>query len=504
MDDKLRKKILEELNYLLNEDAPEQVEVGTTSAGNTSKALGIGAAAGGVAAGTAIATGVVGATTIGGAVLGASSIGATVGSVVPVVGTIVGVVVGALIGLAVGNIFRTAGYKEVRDDIKDAIGGGYLKSGNELANNLHTKSYIDLTAMEDATDEADFKSFMAAMKAIQVRFDNPRDEKEYGELYNQLYAEKDFYKKICDTGYFLLNEFGANDRMYYVKCAKLIFKKIPPQPKQETVKEAVETASPVKKEEPKKEEPKKEAPKCIDLQVIDLPVALIKLATEDEIEDAGVPLQNPVPEEIKGESPFTAQICNPSAAPKTDPEKKPEPAPSPVPGGGGTGKKQCVRCVNVKQGCSGKQVEEIQAKLNELGIKVSEKGTFGKETYNAVLNFQKSKGLKKVDGVVGPETCLAMGLTGSSATTKPSATSKFVDVNVKPQDLINLGFTGRFVKRDPAVSDSEMQKVSVDPEILTVLEKGKDYQPLEESKNFYDNIKLKQARLLYEKLIRKL
>lgn len=499
MDDKLRKKILKELNYLLEDEGPERVEVGGSSTRNTGTTFGIGAAAGAATAGTLMATGVIGASTIGTAV----GIGAAAGSVVPVVGTIVGVVVGALVGLGIAAIFRTAGYQEVKQDIKDAFASNDIVTTGEVASKLHTGAYIDLTTMKDSTDLDDMKSFIAAMKAVAKRFDEPRDEKEYLDLYRQLSAEKDFYKKICDVGYVLLNEFGANDRIYYFKCGKLVFKNIPPQIKQEPVKEAVETSatSAPPAGTIKKEEPKKEVPKCTNLDTIVIPLDIIKLATENEIEDSEVKVQNPVPEEIKAESPFTAQICGSAEKPGL----KPEPGPSPKPNiiGGGE-KKKCVRCVNVKKGCSGKQVEEIQARLNELGIKVSERGTFGEETYNAVISFQTSKGLKKIDGIVGPETCLAMGLTGSSATTKPSATSKFVDVNVKPQDLINLGFTGRFVKLDPAVSDSEMQKVSVDPEILTVLEKGKDYQPLEESKNFYDNIKLKQARLLYEKLIRKL
>ena len=113
-----------------------------------------------------------------------------------------------------------------------------------------------------------------------------------------------------------------------------------------------------------------------------------------------------------------------------------------------------------------------------------------------------------------PEVCGRGGGGGkrkTSADTKlipgmkpATSTAGFVDVNVKPQELINLGYTGQFIKADSAIPDSQMQKVSIDPKLLTVLEKGKDYQQLEESKNFYDNKKLIEAKSLFNKLTKSL
>jgi peptidoglycan hydrolase-like protein with peptidoglycan-binding domain len=62
----------------------------------------------------------------------------------------------------------------------------------------------------------------------------------------------------------------------------------------------------------------------------------------------------------------------------------------------------------IKQGMKGSVVSEIQKELIKHGYKnisktLSTDGIFGKRTYNAVTEFQKSKGLKP-DGIVGPKT----------------------------------------------------------------------------------------------------
>ena len=53
-------------------------------------------------------------------------------------------------------------------------------------------------------------------------------------------------------------------------------------------------------------------------------------------------------------------------------------------------------------------VKWLQHRLNELGYKLAEDGSFGPLTKQAVLNFQKSRGLKKVNAYVGPETYKAL------------------------------------------------------------------------------------------------
>jgi peptidoglycan hydrolase-like protein with peptidoglycan-binding domain len=61
----------------------------------------------------------------------------------------------------------------------------------------------------------------------------------------------------------------------------------------------------------------------------------------------------------------------------------------------------------LKQGCKGKQVEELQKSLNQILqgqtiLKIDE--DFGILTHNAVMNFQKSRFLNEIDGIVGPTT----------------------------------------------------------------------------------------------------
>ncbi|NCC88114.1 MAG: spore cortex-lytic enzyme [Clostridia bacterium] len=66
-------------------------------------------------------------------------------------------------------------------------------------------------------------------------------------------------------------------------------------------------------------------------------------------------------------------------------------------------------------GSTGEQVRQIQTKLKELGYYNSSiDGIYGSGTQNAVIAFQKSKGLK-ADGIAGPNTLSALGISGSSS-----------------------------------------------------------------------------------------
>ncbi|WP_207426006.1 peptidoglycan-binding domain-containing protein [Pedobacter sp. SYSU D00535] len=56
------------------------------------------------------------------------------------------------------------------------------------------------------------------------------------------------------------------------------------------------------------------------------------------------------------------------------------------------------------------KVLEIQKALNRNGAKVTEDKIFGKETHEALLAFQKAKGLVP-DGVAGPKTAKALNIT---------------------------------------------------------------------------------------------
>lgn len=69
----------------------------------------------------------------------------------------------------------------------------------------------------------------------------------------------------------------------------------------------------------------------------------------------------------------------------------------------------------VAWGSQGDQVTKVQQKLKQYGYySGSVTGYFGQATYNAVVYFQRKNGLT-VDGVVGPTTAAALGITLTSA-----------------------------------------------------------------------------------------
>lgn len=69
----------------------------------------------------------------------------------------------------------------------------------------------------------------------------------------------------------------------------------------------------------------------------------------------------------------------------------------------------------LREGCRGQDVAQLQTRLNSLGYWCGNvDGIFGPKTKNAVMSFQKAKGLK-VDGIVGPQTLSA--LWGASTNT---------------------------------------------------------------------------------------
>ncbi|MCI5956037.1 MAG: spore cortex-lytic enzyme [Clostridiales bacterium] len=69
----------------------------------------------------------------------------------------------------------------------------------------------------------------------------------------------------------------------------------------------------------------------------------------------------------------------------------------------------------VAWGDKGSQVRQIQQKLQQYGyFSGTVDGVFGKETYDAVVWFQRKNGLK-VDGVVGSATAAGLGLSLSGS-----------------------------------------------------------------------------------------
>lgn len=96
----------------------------------------------------------------------------------------------------------------------------------------------------------------------------------------------------------------------------------------------------------------------------------------------------------------------------------------------------------VAQGQSGKQVSDLQKRLNALGAKLAVDGKFGPKTLAAIRQFQKThkdasgKPLK-VDGLVGPLTTAALRAKPGATVTKPKVTKPAVTKPkiVKPANI---------------------------------------------------------------------
>lgn len=74
----------------------------------------------------------------------------------------------------------------------------------------------------------------------------------------------------------------------------------------------------------------------------------------------------------------------------------------------------CAARGAVYWGSRGDEVRQVQERLIQWGyLSGTADGIFGKDTYDGVVLFQKRNGLK-ADGVVGPATKAALGLSGTA------------------------------------------------------------------------------------------
>ncbi len=92
-----------------------------------------------------------------------------------------------------------------------------------------------------------------------------------------------------------------------------------------------------------------------------------------------------------------------------------------------------IHAQNIGWGAKGEVVRQAQNKLKTWGyLKGAVDGVYGYETYKAVRLFQQRNGLE-VDGIIGPQTRSALGLSGSApsgSTPTGSGVSRSDDVNV--------------------------------------------------------------------------
>jgi N-acetylmuramoyl-L-alanine amidase len=109
-----------------------------------------------------------------------------------------------------------------------------------------------------------------------------------------------------------------------------------------------------------------------------------------------------------------------------------------------------------KYGSTGDEVKKIQTKLKNWGYySGSVDGIYGSKTVSAVKSFQKKNGLT-VDGIAGPKTLAAMGITSSSSSSSSSNNS---DLNLLSK-LVYGEARGEIYKGQVAVAATVLNRVA--------------------------------------------
>jgi len=121
---------------------------------------------------------------------------------------------------------------------------------------------------------------------------------------------------------------------------------------------------------------------------------------------------------------------------------------------------------NLAWGSQGAAVSQLQSDLTQLGYNTyGIDGIFGKNTYNAVIRFQKVKGLA-VDGIVGPHTkaALTAARTGSSLVSRSGQTNT---VKYPKVSKVN-GIFGQFRYRELSGGRIEIDPQWIKENIVTI------------------------------------
>lgn len=89
-----------------------------------------------------------------------------------------------------------------------------------------------------------------------------------------------------------------------------------------------------------------------------------------------------------------------------------------------------------KYGSRGEEVKQIQTKLKRWGYyNGSIDGIYGTQTLNAVKYFQRKNGLTQ-DGIAGPKTLSAMGISSSNSNSSNSSGGSTSGLNSSDQNLL--------------------------------------------------------------------
>ena len=119
---------------------------------------------------------------------------------------------------------------------------------------------------------------------------------------------------------------------------------------------------------------------------------------------------------------------------------------------------------NLKLGSQGSAVLQLQNNLTALGFSTyGVDGTFGANTYNAVVRFQRAKGLR-ADGVVGSNT----QATITAALKVPSSGGNPTDTQKYPRLSKVNGIFGQFRYRELSGGSIEVDPNWIDQNIITI------------------------------------
>ncbi len=149
----------------------------------------------------------------------------------------------------------------------------------------------------------------------------------------------------------------------------------------------------------------------------------------------------------------------------------------------------------LKQGAKGQSVKNLQTRLRAHGHNVSVDGQFGPATRNAVLAFQRAKGLG-ADGVVGPQTWAKLNAAPSANNNPTPSGSKKVAgyVNGKARTItVSPIGNGKFLRSDAAVKFNAMKAAAARAGVTLHVNSG--FRTMAEQRYLYNLYKAGKGNL---------
>ncbi|MBO4468345.1 MAG: spore cortex-lytic enzyme [Clostridia bacterium] len=138
-----------------------------------------------------------------------------------------------------------------------------------------------------------------------------------------------------------------------------------------------------------------------------------------------------------------------------------------------------------KMGSRGSEVTKIQTILKEKGFyKGSIDGVYGTQTRNAVIQFQKSRGLT-ADGIAGKNTLAALGITSGSSTSSSDyqLLARLISAEARGESYLGQVAVGAVVLNrieHPSFPDT-ITSIIYQKGAFSCIDDGQFYQPVADS-----------------------